>query len=82
MESSPAVIGALLFIVLVVGANFAMYAIVRGATRSGGKKSFLETFSDSLNASPKSKDTSMDELRQKIAELNEGKKDAPSDSEK
>jgi bisphosphoglycerate-independent phosphoglycerate mutase (AlkP superfamily) len=81
-SSSTAVIGAILFILIVVGANFAMYAIVRGATRTGGKKSFLETFSDSFNTSPKSKDNSMDELHQKIAELNKGKKDAPSDSEK
>ncbi|MDP1544533.1 MAG: hypothetical protein Q8L87_00825 [Anaerolineales bacterium] len=82
MESTTAVIGALLFILLVIGANFAMYAIVRGATRTGGKKSFLETFSESLNASPKSKDNSMDDLRRKIEELNEGKKDAPPESEK
>jgi signal recognition particle receptor subunit beta len=82
MENDKAMIGGLIFIVLIAGANFIMYAIVRGATRGGGKKSFMETFSDSFKTSPKSKDTSMDELRQKIVALNEGKKDAPSDSEK
>lgn len=80
--SSNAMFGALLFVLIVVGVNFAMYAIVRGAIRKGGEKSILENFSKTLTASSKSKDNSMDELRQKIVELNEGKKDAPSDSEK
>jgi hypothetical protein len=80
METNKAVIGALLFIVLVIGANFAMYAIARGAARSN-QKSFLETLSQSLNISRRKKDNSMDELRQKMEELNGGKKDNPSDSE-
>ncbi|MBM4427027.1 MAG: hypothetical protein FJ031_07290 [Chloroflexi bacterium] len=81
-DSSSFMLGALIFVLIIVGVNFAMYAIVRGAIRNGGEKSILENFSKSLTASSKSKDNSMDELRQKIKELNEGKKDAPADSEK
>ena len=73
METNKALIGALIFILMVVGANFVMYAIARGAARSN-QKSFLETLSQSLNTSPKKKDESLDELRRKIQELEEGKK--------
>ena len=80
MESNKAVIGALLFILLVIGANFVMYAIARGAARSN-QKSFLETISKSLNTSTQKKDNSMDELRQKIADLEKGKKENSGESE-
>ena len=74
METNKAVIGALLFILLVVGANFVMYAIARGAAKSN-QKSFLETISKSLNTSSQKKNTSMDDLRQRIEELEKGKKE-------
>ena len=74
MESNKAVIGALLFIILILGANFVMYAIARGAARSNNK-GFLETISKSLNASAQKKDNSMDELRQKMEELKKDKKE-------
>lgn len=80
METNKAVIGAILFIVLVIGANFVMYAIARGWAKSN-QKSFLETMSQALNSSNRKKDNSMDELRKKMEELNRGKKDNPSDSE-
>ena len=73
MATNKALVGALIFILLVVGANFVMYAIGRGAGRSN-QKNFLETLSQSLNASPKKKDESLKELRRKIQELEEGKK--------
>ncbi len=79
METNKAVIGALLFIILVIGANFVMYGIARGAARSK-QKGFLETIGQSLNTSNQKKDNSMDELRLKIEELNAGKKDNPPDS--
>jgi hypothetical protein len=79
--SSNVMVGALLFVLIVVGVNFAMYAIVRGAIRKGGEKSILENFSKSLTASSKSKDNSMDELRQRIDDLNKGKNEAGKDSE-
>ena len=74
METNKAVIGAILFIILILGANFVMYAIARGAARSN-QKSFLETMSQSLNPSTHKKDNSMDELRQKMEELNKDKKE-------
>ena len=80
MESNKAVIGALLFILLVIGANFVMYAIARGAANSK-QKGFLETISKSLNTSTQKKDHSMDELRQKIEELEKGKKGDSGESE-
>ena len=80
MEENKALIGALIFIVMIVGANFIMYAIARGATNSK-QKSFLETLSRSLNTSPKKKDESMDELRRRMQELEKSKKDKSGDSE-
>ena len=73
MEENKAVIGALLFILLVIGANFVMYAIARGATKSN-QKGFLETITKSLNTSMK-KDDSMDELHKKMEELKKGEKE-------
>ena len=67
MEENKAVIGALLFILLVIGANFVMYAIARGAANSK-QKGFFETISKSLTTSVK-KDDPMDELHQKLEEL-------------
>jgi hypothetical protein len=81
MEESKALIGALIFILLVAGANFIMYAVVRGMVRGGGGKSFLEIFARSLKSPPKSKDSPMDELHRRVGELHPGKKDARSDSE-
>jgi hypothetical protein len=67
METNKAVIGAIIFIVLIVGANFVMYAIARGAANSKGP-GFLETITKSLT-SPTKRDNSMDELRKKMEEL-------------
>ena len=66
--SSPA-IGLLIIILLVVGANFVMYALARGAARSGNS-CWMSALKDSLSKpmdSPASK--SMDELRQRVEEL-------------
>jgi hypothetical protein len=73
MENEKAVLGALLFILMVVGANFIMYGIVRGATRSKGK-GFWETFGNAMNASTKKKTDEMEELRKKMEELQKGGK--------
>jgi len=67
MENEKAVIGALLFIALVIGANFVMYGIARGAANSK-QKGFWETIGKSLNTSTKKNDD-MDELRRKMEEL-------------
>lgn len=68
---SPA-IGLLLIILLVIGANFAMYALARGAAKRGDSR-WMSALKDSLSKpmnTPASK--SMDELRKKVEEL-EGK---------
>jgi hypothetical protein len=69
MDSSKAAIGLLIIILLIVGANFVMYAIARGATR-GGNSRWMSALKDSLR---KPMDTpanqSMDELRKRVEEL-------------
>jgi hypothetical protein len=73
MESNKAMIGALLFILLIVGANFVMYAIARGAANSKGN-GFWETITKSLYT-PSKRENSMDELRKKMEELEKNKKE-------
>ncbi|NOT04974.1 MAG: hypothetical protein HOP27_10290 [Anaerolineales bacterium] len=80
MENTRAFWGALLFILIIVGANFVMYGIARGAAKSN-QKGFLETISKSLNTSNQKKDNSMAELRQKMEELEKGKKEDSGESE-
>jgi len=69
MDSNSAVIGALIFIVLIIGANFVMYAIARGATKGGGSQ-WMSALKQGLSK-PLDNQTnkSMDELRQKMEEL-------------
>jgi hypothetical protein len=69
MELDTPAVGLLIIILLVVGANFVMYAIARGATRGGGSR-WMSSLKDSLSKpmnTPANK--SMDELRKKIEEL-------------
>ena len=80
MENPAAFWGALFFILLILSANLLMYGIVRGVTRSGNKN-FLETLSHTLNPNSRKKDESMQELRQRIQELEKSKKDQAGDSE-
>jgi hypothetical protein len=80
METHRAVMGALIFILLIVGGNFVMYAIARGASRPN-QKSFLETLGKSLDSSTQKKDEPMDELRRRVRELDGGKKEKSEDSE-
>ena len=74
MEIDSPAIGLLIIILLIVGANFVMYAIARGATR-GGNSHWMSSLKDSLSKplnTPANK--SMDELRKRLEEL-EKKKD-------
>jgi hypothetical protein len=69
MESNQAAIGLLIIILLIVGVNFAMYAIARGAAR-GGNSRWMSALKDSLlkpTDTPANK--SMDELRKRVEEL-------------
>ncbi len=80
MESNHAVLGAVIFILMILLANFVMYAIARGAARSD-QKGFLEILGKSIHTATKPKDNSMDELRRKVEELEKGKKEQTGDSE-
>lgn len=79
MESNKAFFGALLFIAMVVGANFIMYVIARAAAKPN-KKNFLETLGQSFQSPSKNKTDPMSELHSKIRDLNERKKDDGNES--
>ena len=69
MELDSPAIGLLIIILLIVGANFVMYAIARGATK-GGNSRWMSSLKDSLSKpmnTPANK--SMDELRKRVEEL-------------
>ena len=69
---SPA-IGLLIIILLVIGANFVMYAIARNAAR-GGNSRWMSALKDSLGKPLNtSANKSMDELRKKMEELEKKK---------
>ena len=75
MESTHTVITALLFIVAIVGINYAMFIIVRTWAK-GGDSRWISALRDSLSKpteSPANK--SMDELREKLKALEENKKE-------
>jgi hypothetical protein len=75
MESNQAALGLLIIILLIVGVNFMMYAIARGAAK-GRNSRWMSALKDSLS---KPMDTpasqSMDELRKRVEDLKK-KKDA------
>ena len=66
-------IGALIFVVLILGANLLMYGLVRAWTKPG-KKDILQTLGDSFSTARKKEDA-MDELRRKLEEIEKGKKE-------
>jgi len=69
MDSGNVMVGALIFILLVVGANFVMFAIARGAAR-GGRSDWMTALKQGLSKPLDSQaNKSMDELRQKMEEL-------------
>jgi hypothetical protein len=74
LELSQAAIGLLIIILLIVGANFMMYAIARGATRGGPSARWMSALKDSLSK-PMNSETnkSMDELRKRVEELEKKK---------
>lgn len=69
MDSNKITIAALLFIVLIIGINFAMYAIARGAAK-GGDSRWMGALKDSLRKPMESSSNkSMEELRNQVEEL-------------
>jgi hypothetical protein len=74
MESNKLAIAALLFIILIVGINFVMYAIARGAAK-GGDSRWMSAIRDSLSKPMEgSSSKSMDELRKQVEDLESKKK--------
>ena len=74
MESNHAVIGALIFIAMIVLANVAMYAIARGATKGGGSD-WMSALRKGLSKPMDSEaNRSMEELRQKMEDLQKNTK--------
>jgi multisubunit Na+/H+ antiporter MnhG subunit len=69
MESNQAAIGLLIILLLIVGANFVMYAIARGAAK-GGNSRWMSALKDSLSKPMNTPaNQSMDELRKRVEEL-------------
>jgi hypothetical protein len=69
MEVDSPALGLLIILLLIVIANFAMYAVARGATR-GSNSRWISSIKDSLSKpmdTPANK--SMDELRKRVEEL-------------
>ena len=74
MESDRVLIAALLFILLIIGSNFVMYAIARGATKGGGSR-WMSALRDSLKKPLEgSSSKPMDELRKRVEELEKNKR--------
>jgi hypothetical protein len=74
MDSNKVAIAALLFIVLIVAINFAMYGIARGATK-GSDSRWMSALKDSLSKPMESSaNKSMDELRKQMEELKKKEK--------
>ena len=74
MESNKLALAALLFIILIVGINFAMYAIARGAAK-GSDSRWMTALRDSLSKplNDSSSNKSMDKLRKQMEELEKKK---------
>lgn len=73
MQLDSAAIGLLIIILLIVGANFVMYAIARNATR-GGNSRWMSALKDSLSKPMNTPaNQSMDELRKRVEELKKEK---------
>ena len=69
MESGNAVLGAIILIVLVLGANFVMYVFARNWAK-GGTSKWMSALKDGLSKPFESQSNkSMDQLRQKMEEL-------------
>jgi hypothetical protein len=74
MLSDNALAGAVIFILIILGANFLMYAIARGWAK-GGDARWIDALKQGLTKPLDSqRNRSMDELRQKVEEMNKNEK--------
>jgi len=75
MESNRVLIAALLFIIAIVGVNYAMFIIARNWAK-GGDSRWMTAIRDSLSKPMESSSNkSMDELRNKMKDLEHSKKE-------
>ena len=74
MESNRIILGALLFIVLVIGSNFIMFVIARNWAK-GGDSPWMAALKKSLSkpVTDSTANRSMDELRKRVDELGKDK---------
>ena len=73
MESDQVILGALIFILIVVGSNVLIYGIARGWARRGDSR-WMSALRDSLsNPLGSEANKSMDELRKQVEELEKKK---------
>ena len=70
MESDRAILGALLFIAIVIGSNVVMFVIARNWAK-GGDSRWMSALKDSLSkpVTDSPSNNSMDELRKHVDEL-------------
>lgn len=70
MISDNPIAGAAILIVLILGANFIMYAIARGWARNGGNAHWIDALKQGLTKPMDSRhNKSMEELRQQMEKL-------------
>jgi hypothetical protein len=75
MESNRLLIAALLFIIVIVGVNYAMFIIARNWAK-GGDSRWMSAIRDSLSKPMESSSgKSMDELRSKVKDLENSSKE-------
>ena len=75
MESNRVILGALLFILIVVGSNFIMFIIARSWAK-GGDSPWMTALKRSLSkpVTDSTANKSMDELRKRVEDLEKGEK--------
>lgn len=80
MDIEKGWIVALIFVLLVGGANLLAYALVRGAFRTDDK-SILKRFTQNLNAVQKKKESDIEELSRRVNDLRGGKSDTDDEAD-
>jgi hypothetical protein len=75
MESNRVILGALLFILIVLGSNFIMFIVARNWAK-GGDSRWMSALKKSLSkpVTDSSANKSMDELRKRVDDLEKTKK--------
>jgi hypothetical protein len=70
MLSNNALVGALIFVLMILGANFLMFIIARGWARGGGNARWIDALKQGLTEPLESdRNKPMEELRQQMEKL-------------